>query len=119
MLGALTPSLISSLAGIATKSPMARIALKYWWLSIPAGIALYGRIKKRRDKGEKIDCMSTLDDVGAVLTPVMPIIILGEMLAQQETAAGMGHLKQAQQIPPQSAPVPSPAHARVEFAQPA
>ena len=68
------------LAGLANSHPLVRIAAKYWWLAIPAGWAMWTLAKKR----EKVDAAGIIQDFGTCFGPVIPIIILGEMLADRD-----------------------------------
>lgn len=68
------------LAGLANSHPLVKIAAKYWWLAIPAGWAMWTLSKKR----DKIDAAGLIQDFGTCFGPVLPIIILGEMLTDRE-----------------------------------
>lgn len=75
------------LSGLVNSHPLVKVAVKYWWLAIPAGWAMWTLAKKR----EKIDAAGLIQDFGVAFGPVIPIILLGEILAdradrQQATA---------------------------------
>lgn len=68
------------LAGLANSHPLIRVAAKYWWLAIPAGFAMWTLSRKR----DKIDAAGLIQDFGTCFGPVIPIIVLGEMMADRE-----------------------------------
>lgn len=68
------------LSGLANSHPLVRIAAKYWWLAIPAGFAMWTLTKKR----DKIDAAGLIQDFGTCFGPVIPLIVLGEMIADRE-----------------------------------
>lgn len=80
------------LSGLTNSHPLVKLAVKYWWLAIPAGWAMWTLSKKR----EKVDAAGLIQDFGTCFGPVLPIIILGEMCAdraerqQAGTAAAVG-----------------------------
>src|SRR6056297_85962 len=66
----------------AFSHPLLKLALRYWWLSVPAGLALYGRIQERRAKGEtKIHHYfgATAEIVGPIMTVVAMAELAGKM----------------------------------------
>lgn len=71
------------LSGLANSHPLVRVAAKYWWLAIPAGIAMWSKARRR----EKTDVGTILEDFGSSFGPVIPVILLGEMLADKESKA--------------------------------
>jgi hypothetical protein len=68
------------LAGLTNSHPLVRIAAKYWWLAIPAGWAMWTLSKKR----DRIDAAGLIQDFGTCFGPVIPLIVLGEMMADRE-----------------------------------
>jgi hypothetical protein len=68
------------LSGLANSHPLVRIAVKYWWLAIPAGWAMWTLTRKR----EKIDAAGLIQDFSISFGPVLPLILLGEMMADRE-----------------------------------
>ena len=75
----------SALAGIAESQPLVRIAVKYWWLMIPAGFVMYLRVSKRTSK----DIIGIMEDFGVSFGPVIPLIMLSESLAARQVAPGV------------------------------
>jgi hypothetical protein len=71
------------LSGLANSHPLVRVAAKYWWLAIPAGIAMWSKARRR----DKTDVGTILEDFGASFGPVIPVILLGEMLSDKESKA--------------------------------
>jgi hypothetical protein len=69
------------LSGLASSHPLVRVAAKYWWLALPAGWAMWTLSKKR----DKIDAAGIITDFGICFGPVLPIILLGEMIAERES----------------------------------
>lgn len=62
----------------AFKHPLAKMAMRYWWLSVPAGIALYGRIQERREKGET-RVHHYFATAAEVLGPIMTVVTMAEL----------------------------------------
>lgn len=71
------------LAGLAGSHPLVRIAAKYWWLAIPAGWAMWTLSKKR----DKVDAAGLIQDFSVSFGPLLPIILLGEIIADQDRQA--------------------------------
>lgn len=72
-------SLLAGLAG----SPLTRVAVKYWWLALPSAFAMWQLTKKR----DKIDTLGVLQDFGVCFGPIIPVIVLCEMMHQKDAAA--------------------------------
>lgn len=68
----------SILAGLAG-SPLSRVAMKYWWLALPAGWAMWTLTRKR----DKIDAAGLIQDFGTSFGPVIPLIVLCEMMSER------------------------------------
>lgn len=76
------------LAGLAS-SPLTKVAAKYWWLALPAGFAMWTMTRKR----DKIDAAGLIQDFGTCFGPVIPLIVLCEMMAdraERQAAAPAG-----------------------------
>lgn len=71
----MSSSLLSGLAG----SPLSKVAVKYWWLAIPAGFAMWTLARKR----DKVDAAGLIQDFGTCFGPVIPLIVLCEMMADR------------------------------------
>lgn len=76
-------AVFQTLAGIAENQPLVRIAIKYWWLAIPSGLVMYYRLRKRGG----IDLPAVVEDFGFSFGPVIPLIMLSEMLAKNNAPA--------------------------------
>lgn len=72
-------SLLAGLAG----SPLTRVAVKYWWLALPSAFAMWQLSKKR----DKLDTLGVLQDFGTCFGPIIPVIVLCEMMHQKDAAA--------------------------------
>jgi hypothetical protein len=70
--------------GEFAKSPLAKMALRYWWVSIPLAYMVYGRIQDRRAKEKKIKPYMILSDVAATLGPVMTLVAMSELANKLE-----------------------------------
>jgi hypothetical protein len=68
------------LSGLVNSHPLVKVAVKYWWLAIPAGWAMWTLSKKR----DKIDAAGLIQDFGTCFGPILPIIVLGEMIADRQ-----------------------------------
>jgi hypothetical protein len=72
-------AIFQTLAGIADNQPLVRIAIKYWWLAIPGSLVMYYRLRKR----PRIDLGGVVEDFGFSFGPIIPLIMLSEMLVQK------------------------------------
>jgi len=68
----------SVLAGLAG-SPLTKVAAKYWWLALPAGFAMWTLTRKR----DKVDAAGLIQDFGTAFGPIIPLIVLCEMMADR------------------------------------
>lgn len=67
-------------------NPLTRLAVRYWWLSIPVGIAVWGRFEERRAAGE-VKLHHLIGDAGTILSPFLVLAILSEFAERREEAA--------------------------------
>lgn len=86
----MNPAILSGLAG----SPLVKVAGKYWWLAVPAGFAMWTIMRKR----DKVDVAAVIQDFGTCFGPVIPLIVLCEMMADRAE-------RQAAAAPAASVPV--------------
>lgn len=96
-----------ALAGLAANQPLVQAAVKYWWLMIPSGIAMWSMLR-----GQKITTGSALSAFATSFGPIIPLIMLSEMLSKQNEAAPAGpppapttiggHIKDASFVPVQN-----------------
>lgn len=75
---------LQSLGQLAANSPLVRLTVRYWWLALPAGLAFYSRWKRRPSH----DMASIMEDLGAALGPVFPLVLLMEMMDGNKTPTG-------------------------------
>lgn len=61
--------------------PLVKMGLRYWWLSVPAGLALYGRIKERREKGER-KIHHYFGAAAEVFGPLMTVVAMAELASK-------------------------------------
>lgn len=71
-----------ALAGIAENNPLVRVAIKYWWLAIPAGIVMYYKVRK----APEMNLETILTSFGVSFGPVIPLIMLSESMANRNAA---------------------------------
>src|SRR5690606_23417043 len=71
---------MQALSGLTNSHPLLRAAVKYWWLSIPSGIALYSLIKAR----PKNTMATVMQDIATSMGPVVGLILLSESLERKE-----------------------------------
>ncbi|NEN87915.1 MAG: hypothetical protein F6K48_02935 [Okeania sp. SIO3H1] len=69
------------------KHPVLKMASKYWWFSIPAGLALYGKVRERMENPKQktkihLYFSDAADVVGPILT-LVSVIELAERLQEQ------------------------------------
>lgn len=81
--------------GELARSPIAKMALRYWWVSIPLGYMIYGRIMDRKATEKKLKPYMILSDVAATLGPVMTLVAMSELASKLERA---GKLDPVQQV---------------------
>lgn len=78
----LPPQVIQQLSGLASL-PIARYALRYWWVTLPLGYAGWVKYQERKKKGE-----ATLPNIIADFSPlvgvVATLVLLNHTLAQSE-----------------------------------
>lgn len=58
------------------------MAAKYWWVSLPAGLALYGKIRQRYEKGGKLH--EYFVDAADVIGPVLTLVSVFELATRLE-----------------------------------
>ena len=76
-------AVFQTLAGIAENQPLVRIAIKYWWLAIPGSLVMYYRLRNRKG----ITLPAVVEDFGFSFGPIIPLIMLSEMLARNNATA--------------------------------
>lgn len=74
------------------------MAAKYWWFSIPAGLALYGKFRSRYEKHGKLH--EYFADTADVLGPVLTLVSVFELATRLQ--------QQGKLDPPQAIPRPGP-----------
>jgi len=74
---------LGGLAG-AVSNPLTRLALRYWWLSIPVGLSFYGRYKDRKKEHDDMKIYHLMTDLQSSLLPVTLIITLAEFARREE-----------------------------------
>lgn len=65
--------------GNLTEQPVVKLALRYWWLSLPVGVALYGKYKARMEEQDRYKIYNAFDDFGTIMGPVMTFVGLSEL----------------------------------------
>lgn len=93
--------------GELARSPIAKMALRYWWVSIPLGYMIYGRIMDRKATEKQLKPYMILSDVAATLGPVMTLVAMSELASKLERAGKLDPqpIKDAEYtVEPQSAP---------------
>jgi hypothetical protein len=70
------------------QAPLVRICFKYWWLAVPAAVAAWVALKKRKDDGE-LNTFNIMADLGVILTPIIGLITLGEVIVKDYAAASI------------------------------
>lgn len=101
----MSPLEIKSLHGLARNevinNPLTRLALRYWWFSIPIGLAVWGQFRERNQKGE-VKLHHLIQDTGSILSPFLVLAILTEFSERREQAK----LPPATTITTQAQPIP-------------
>lgn len=78
---------ISAIGAILGKErPLVKIALRYWWLVIPAGWAIFHQLRQRQKKHE-LTPFNVATDVGFVISPVIGIITMAEIVGKNYSTA--------------------------------
>ena len=75
---------IGSLGDIV-KSPLARAAVKYWWVAIPIGYAAWRSYQTRKAKGS-VDPMEVVLDTAPVVSLIATLVLLNSALAANHSA---------------------------------
>jgi len=98
---------LGGISGLAD-NPMVRLALRYWWIAAPAGLAAWSMYRNRKAKGE-VTTAHLLADAGTILGPLVSLIMLAEFSRKEESkiVAG-GQIKDAQFTPITPAGTPTP-----------
>jgi hypothetical protein len=95
--------------------PLLKMAMRYWWLSIPTGLALYSRIKENHAKGNK-KVHHYFGAAAEVLGPVMTIVAVAEMASKMNREGRLdAHIDQRLQahMAAQQTGEPAPATSRL------
>ena len=61
------------------RHPVLKMAAKYWWASLPVGLALYGKIRERMETEGKVKIHQYLSDAADVLGPVLTLVGIIEL----------------------------------------
>lgn len=94
----MNPATAVSLAGSATQliggvplaqTPIVKMAAKYWWLSIPAGVVIWGKIAERSEKG-KMKPHHYITAAAEGLGPVLTFVALFELAERLESKGKLG-----------------------------
>jgi hypothetical protein len=88
---------LGGLSGVVD-NPLARLAMRYWWLSLPAGFAAYTKYRDRKAKGEAT-MANLMTDLGMILAPILSVITLAEFSRREESTIVGGQIKDAQFTP--------------------
>ena len=75
---------LGGLSGVVA-NPLTQAAVRYWWLSIPAGLAIWGSIKERRESGKKLRLHHIFSDVGTIVAPVVSLAMLLNLANRKDT----------------------------------
>lgn len=73
--------------GNLLNTPLARGALRYWWVSAPIGLLGWHYWKQRQEKGEKPTIGHLIQDMAPVLSVVGAMVALNSVLDRQEQKA--------------------------------
>ena len=103
-----TSASMRALAGLAANQPLVQAAIKYWWLALPSGIAMWAMMR-----GKPVTVGGTLSAFASSFGPIIPLIMLSEMLSKEQAAAVpvspppapatiSGHIKDASFVPVQN-----------------
>jgi hypothetical protein len=65
-------------------NPITRLGVRYWWAAVPVGMALWSQYKEQKASGG-VKLHTLLANAGAVLSPVVSLVILLEFARQAET----------------------------------
>ncbi len=69
--------------------PALRLAARYWWVSIPTGLAFYGKVKERKEKGV-VKLHHWFSVAAEVLGPIMTVVAFMELAERMEKKNGNG-----------------------------
>jgi hypothetical protein len=80
--------------GDIVKSPLARAAVKYWWVAIPIGYAAWRSYQTRKAKGS-VDPMEVVLDTAPVVSLIATLVLLNSALAANHSAPAQPAAKPA------------------------
>lgn len=87
----MSPHTMQTLAGVLggmIDHPVARMAKKYWFLSVPIGLGLYGKLRARYEKNGKMH--EYMADAADVLGPVLTLVAVFELAGRMEEQGKLG-----------------------------
>lgn len=90
-----TQEVLSNLAGKLGESPIARLGIRYWWLSFPIGWAMYSQFLHRKKKGEA-NTFHLLQDFGTLIGPIATLVALNEFALREEAKKYSGPVTDAE-----------------------
>lgn len=67
--------------------PALRLASRYWWISIPTGLAFWSKVKERREKGV-VKLHHWFAAAAEVLGPIMTVVTFMELAERMERKNG-------------------------------
>jgi hypothetical protein len=71
---------MQTLSGLANSHPLVKTAIKYWWLALPAGWALYTLTKER----PKVTVGGAITDFSMTFGPIIGLIMLAETMERNQ-----------------------------------
>jgi hypothetical protein len=76
--------LLGGLVGDVSQSPVLKMARRYWYLSIPVALTLYGKLRERWDDKGKVKLHHIFVDAADTLGPILTIVAVFELAGRLE-----------------------------------
>jgi len=84
--------------------PVVKMAAKYWWFSLPAAMAMYGKFKERKEDKGKVKIHQYFADAADVIGPILTVVSVIELA---ERLQNEGKLQDSPVAPKPAVPPPS------------
>jgi len=108
-------AILSHLAGgkNGAPHPVVKLAIKYWWMSIPVAMAMYGRYRSSMEDEGGYKLWQAFSDFGTVVGPVMTFVSLSELASSMDRRGkldvGSGQVRDAEyEVTPAQPAQPQP-----------
>lgn len=88
---------------LGSQKPFVGFLVKNWPLALLAGVAMYGRLSERKQKGE-LNTFNAMSDMALILSPLVGLALLNNLAREEHERA----LAQGAGVPGQTLPTLQP-----------